>query len=77
MVAPGGSLMNPDLCPPASAITSTTVWETESIESWDFDPATGRAVVSSFVDDRGVEENALQIIVNWFEEVKRLTGGAR
>jgi len=67
-----------DIGPPVSPIRSTTVWEMRrSIESWDFDPATGRAVVSTFEDDRGVEENALQIIVNWFEEVKRLTGGAR
>ena len=66
-----------DIGPPVSSIRSTTVWETGSIESWDFDPATGRAVVSTFEDDRRVEQDALQIVVNWFEEVRRLTGEAR
>jgi serine/threonine-protein kinase len=57
---------------------SEVVWRIDGTNRWDFDPASGRAVVMAPVGEEGAAlDTDLWIVVNWFEELKRLTGGGR
>jgi hypothetical protein len=60
-----------------TALGSEVVWRvTNGTRDWDFDPNSGRGVMAASVgEDGGEVDRSLWIVVNWFEELKRLTGG--
>ena len=59
-------------------LRSEVVWRMAGANRWDFDAGSGRAVVTAAVgDEDGSLDTDLWIVVNWFEELRRLTGGGR
>jgi serine/threonine-protein kinase len=80
-VSGGTSILRTDLNVDGGVAPLRTeeVWRLDDpIFRWDFDPATGRAVVAvpRESDDEG-NDVEVWLVVNWFEELKRLTGEGR
>jgi len=76
----GTSIIRHDLGVDAgiTPLRSDVVWRVPNATGfeWDFDPASGRALVTVGVGaDSGADQTYVWIVVNWFGELRRLTGG--
>ena len=58
-------------------LRTETAWSVPRLAGWDLDRSTGRALV--LVDDEGsdLSDSVVWVVVNWFEELRRLTGAGR